>query len=224
MRPAMFALSLVFLAACEPDTRFAPTIVQWMEWPAEVSAGAPFEVRLIMYRPCFAEGFAPGASIDESAVTFAPFFKNVRNDMCLPAAEPLTLSIVPGSLDTSSTVAGLRTSLPRTFEMRATSDVATAVPLASGTQPVRTFGQITVRLDSPNPSRRNAGGRAYLVRDTLDCPRLQPNGFLRSGTAYVLDDPADTTGLAWTFVRGYIYAPAVPICGETEAFHIVSRN
>lgn len=223
MRPALFALSLVFLAACEPDTRFAPTIVQWMEWPAEVKAGAPFEVRLIMYRPCFAEGFAPGASIDESAVTFAPFFKNVRDDMCLPA-QLETLSIVPGSLDTASTIAGLSANAPRTFEMRAAADVFVPSPLAAGSLTVRTFGQVTVLLAAADPSRRNAGGRAYLVRDTLDCPRIQPNGFLRSGTAYVLDDPADTTGLAWSFVRGYIYTPAAPICGETEAFHIVSRN
>jgi len=217
MRPAVFALSLVFLGACEPDTQFAPTIVQWMEWPAEVEAGAPFEVRLIMFRPCFAEGFAPGASIDESAVTFAPFFKNVRNDMCLPAA------LVPGSLDTVSTIAGVRTDTPRTFEMRATADVYVSSPLVSAL-PVKTFGEIVVRVGAPDLSRRNAGGRAYLVRDTLDCPRIAPNGFLGPDATYVIDDPADTTGLAWTFVRGYIYTPQAPICGETEAFHIVSRN
>ena len=221
MRPALFALSFVFLSACEPDSQFAPTIVQWMEWPAEVEAGAPFEVRLILFRPCFAEGFGPGASIDESAITFAPFFKNVRDDMCLPAAQ--TVNLVPGSLDTASTIAGLRPALPRTFEMRATADVSTGSPLASAL-PVKTFGEIVVRLGAADPSRRNAGGRAYLVRDTLDCPRIQPNGFLRPGTAYVIDDPADTTGLGWTFVRGYIYVPAAPVCGETEVFHIVSRN
>jgi hypothetical protein len=219
MRPALSALSLVLLAACKPDALSTPTIVQWMEWPAEVTADSPFEVRMIMFRPCFSEGFTPGASIDQSAITFAPVFHRVRNDMCLP-----TSSFVPASLDTAAPIAGLRTDVPRTFEIRATSDVYVPSPLVSGSEPVRTFGQITVVLSGADPSRRNAAGRAYLVRDTLDCPRVQPNGFLSPGTSYVLDDPADTTGLAWAFVRGYIYAPAAPVCGETEAFHIVSRN
>jgi hypothetical protein len=219
MRSVMFALSLVLLAACTPDALSTPTMVQWMEWPAEVVAGSPFEVRLILFRPCFAERFTPGPSVDESAVTFAPIFHDVRNDMCLPTA-----SLVPGSLDTAATIAGLRTDVSRTFEMRATTDVYAPGPLGAAPEPVRTFGEITVRLGTADQSRRNAGGRAYLVRDTLNCPRIAPNGFFGPDASYVIDDPADTTGLEWTFVRGYIYTPAAPICGETEAFHIVSRN
>ncbi|MDP3910335.1 MAG: hypothetical protein Q8Q14_08070 [Gemmatimonadales bacterium] len=225
MRPVAFAaLCLVPLAACEPDAEINPTPVQWMEWPAEVVVATPFAVRLLVMQSCAATGFRPGASANESAVTFAPYFLETRSDvLCLQATE-LSLSIAPGALDTVGTAPGLPADFPRTFEMRATADVFAAPAAGAAALPVRTFGEVTVRLAAPDPSRRNAAGRVSLVVESPGCVRIRPYGAYQPEPSYVLDEPADTAGVSGAFVRGYLYEPAAPLCGEARVFHLVSRN
>ncbi len=61
MRPALFAMLAVSLAACESDLRVVPSTVEWMEWPAEVPVAMPFTVRLLVSRPgCFQGVYKPG--------------------------------------------------------------------------------------------------------------------------------------------------------------------
>src|SRR6266705_160179 len=77
MRPVVFAaVSLVWLLACEgPKAEVSELTVQWMDWPAEVNAGQPFRTRLVVWTVCALNPqFRPGASANQTAVTFAPYF------------------------------------------------------------------------------------------------------------------------------------------------------
>jgi hypothetical protein len=230
MRPASFVLLLVVpVAACsEPDTRIEPAQVSWMEWPAEVSAATTFKVRLAGYGVACVEirQFVTTPTVDQSAVTFEPYYLTGRPLVCPldlarrdPAGTP-ALSIAP-SFDTSAAVPGLEAQYPRTYEIRAGTNVY--VPNALGsTLPIRTFGDITVRMAQVENGRINAGGRVYAARDSLGCVTLYPS-FIYPG--YVIENPpADTTQYWTAFVRGYIYDAPAPVCGESRVFHLVTRE
>ncbi len=166
MRPALFAMLAVSLAACESDLRVVPSTVEWMEWPAEVPVAMPFSVRLLVSRPgCFQGVYKPGVTADESAVTFAPYFlvKNTTPILCLREAQPV--DIYYADLDTVGTAPGLPADFARTFEMRAAASVyAPTAPLAAADLPVRTYGEVTVRCCR----------LAQLLRARVTCSKTRP--------------------------------------------------
>ncbi|MGH7520260.1 MAG: hypothetical protein ACREMI_03175 [Gemmatimonadales bacterium] len=218
---------LAAFTACGPDSAVYPAIVSWMEWPAEVPDATPFTVRLVVPRPgCYQGVFRPGVTADESAVTFAPFYiVKVHEPICQPFEERADIFYV--ALDTTSIVPALKTNVPRTFEMRASSVAFASQPGADGL-PVRTYGDVTVRLADPDTSRRNGAGFATKMIDDSGCARLLVTGTLgpsgTSGSLLVLEDQVDTTTVNGDFVRGYLVEAPAPICGETRVFHLVSRN
>ena len=202
------------LAACDSGLEIQPAYVQWMEWPAEVSVATPFTARMLVPFPaCHRSVFKPAVSENQSAVTFAPYFLVEGGaPVCLPSPA-LDVALVPFlALDTVITAPGLAA---RAFQMRATATDASGV---------RTFGDVTVRLSNPDTSRRKAGGVVTLWVDNAGCARLRPAGYLQPLGGYVLEDQADTTGLNYAFVRGYIHDAAAPVCGQTRVFKLVSRN
>jgi hypothetical protein len=227
MRPALSALALFALAACTggPNTNAVPLEVNWMEWPAQVVAAQSFSVRLVLPEPFCAAVVAlrAPATVDNSAVTFEPFAL-VRNDPTLycayPQASP-TVSYAPSGRDTTVLVAGLAATYPRTYELRATASVAVAAAPASAL-PERTFGSVTVRLDSATATRANAGGLVFITRDSLGCTRMILQGLFPT-VGYVVEN-ADTSLARLAFVRGYLYYPAAPVCGAARVFHLVSVN
>lgn len=244
MRRFGVCLVLGMLAGCssgtEPETVVDAT-VSWMEWPAEVVSGKAFDVRLAGYgvncRQIFS--FSLNPRIDNSAVTFEPYFVvSTRQEVC-PLAVSNTgaapSSPIAPNFDTLTTVAGLSASSPRTYEMRASANVSTGI--ATPTLPVRTFGTILVRPDTANSAeRRNAGGSVFTWRDTANCLHLSPayvvflnppmalDPPIGPGFTYVVENPPDTTSNWSGFVQGYVYTPAKPICGESEVFHLVTRE
>ncbi|HXG95994.1 MAG TPA: hypothetical protein VNJ06_02645 [Gemmatimonadales bacterium] len=225
MRSFYYLAMLGGVAACGSDLELQSGVVQWMEWPAEVTAATPFPVRLVIPFPaCQQWTFRPGASADQSAVTFAPYFLLKKGPLICPPV-PADVSIYPlpyFSLDTVDTAPGLAAAFARTYEMRASATVYAPTPSPSnGGAPVRTFGDVTVRLSAPDTSRRNAAGIVSLFRSGA-CARVRPASSAPVG--YVLEDQADTTGLMNAFVRGYIHDAAAPVCGETRVFHLLSRN
>lgn len=222
MRAAMFALSLVVLAACD-STKVMPVNVQWMDWPAEVVSGQPFRTRLVVWGVCAQNPrFRAGAHADQSAVTFTPYFLAEDNDNIACLQERLTESLLVVAIDTAGTAPGLAADFPRTYEMRAAATVYAAPPADVNAR--RTFGEVLVRQSAPDASRRNGAGFVFMLVDTLGCVRIQPLGMYQPGKALVLESQTDTAGVSGAFVRGYIYTPATPICGETTVFHIVTRN
>ena len=227
MRALYYLPVVAMLAACGPDIEVSPATVEWMEWPAEVAAATPFQVRLLVARPgCRQGAFKLGVSADESAVTFAPYYL-IKSQEILCQPEAAIVDPYPGGFDTVGTVPGLAASVPRTFEMRAAAQVSAPPAPGVGDLPVRTYGEVTVRLTSPDSSRRNGAGFATRLVDNFGCARLQPSGFFPSGTAgsnFVLEDQADTSSFTHAFVRGYIYEASAPICGQTRVFHLVTVN
>jgi len=227
MRPASFVLLLVLpVAACsDPDTRIEPAQVNWMEWPAEVSVATPFAVRLVGNGVYCVEvvRFVTDPTVDNSAVTFEPYFLLHGEPYgCRTVQEMATAVLVPivATFDTLTAVRGLESQVSRTYEIRAGSDVLTRGVAAA--LPIRTFGDVTVSTAQVENGRINAGGLASAVRDSLGCVTLRPYG-IRPG--YVVENPpADTTEYRTAFVRGYIYEPAAPICGQAKVFHLVTRN
>jgi len=213
---------LAALAGCKSDNAIepVPTEVEWMEWPAEVTAATPFTVRLLVPWPFCLDLVGPlnlGTSTDESAVTFAPYFPVNKHEVCPPGvALPYH-----NALDTVATVAALAASVPRIVGMRGAS-YGIAPPPDAHLLPL-TFGTLAVRLSDPDTSRRNAAGVANKGRDNLGCVRLGPADTHDPGLRYVLDDQADTTTFWSKFVRGYIHESATPVCGETRLFHIEAR-
>jgi len=217
------AIALGLLLACDgPNGKVDPVSVQWMDWPAEVNAGQPFRTRLVVWGVCAINPrFRPGAHADQSAVTFAPYYL-VDNDQifCANLREVTLLQV--GAIDTSGTAPGLAASASRTYEMRAGAEVVFA--RAEESIPVRHFGNVIVRPTGADPSQRNGGGTVFLLVDSVGCLRLSPLGLYNPNSALVLEDQADTTGLNYAFVRGYIHEAAAPVCGQTRVFHLVSRN
>jgi hypothetical protein len=214
------------LAACgtEPDTTTLPVEVNWMEWPAEVKVSAPVTVRLIGYRPCASiVALRTPALVDNSAVTFEPYFLMKNANVVCPATASAanSVSIVGLGFDTTTVVPGLQADLDRTYDMRAAASVYTAPQLAA--LPVRTFGTITVRVGQPEASHTLAAGFAYEYKDLGGCVRLQPRGVFIAGGGYVVEN-ADTASALGGMVRGYLYQPAAPLCGESKVFHLVSVN
>jgi hypothetical protein len=199
-----------------------------MEWSAEVRVGTPFNVRLLLPFPtaCHPWTYKSSVSADESAVTFEPYFLVEKGEpVCLPAENVPASALVPNILlDTLSTAPGLFSTSERTFEMRATTDVSAPIPSPSANSPVRTFGSVVVRLTDPDTSRHNAAGIVTLQFDIEGCARVQPGGSFNPEVALVLEDQADTTGLSYAFVRGYIHDAVTPVCGETRVFHLTSRT
>lgn len=227
MRPAAFALCIVSLAACGDSTQVKPVTVQWMDWPAEVISGQPFRTRLVVWGICAMNPrFGSGASADQSAVTFTPYFlvEDNRDIACLQNRTTEFLLVI--AIDTAGTAPGLAADVPRTYEMRAPIFAYTVQPvLVPGGLPVQTFGEVTVRLPgSAILARRNAGGTVGVEIDTPGCTRLRPVGLYGPNATLVLENPTDTVGLSGRFVRGYIYEPAAPMCGDTRVFHLVARE
>jgi len=228
MRRAMSVLLCLAapLACSEPDTRIEPAQVNWMEWPAEVLAATSFTVRVAGYggdcRPEAKLVITP--TVDQSAVTFEPYFLVPRApDPCyyLATESPAsTLRLIAPFFDTRAAVPGLEAQVPRTYEIRAGADASARDALAAF--PIRTFGEVTVRSAGVATELVNAGGLAYAARDSLGCVTLVPYGLY---PGYVIENPpADTVQYWFGFVRGYIYEPAAPVCGESKVFHLVTRN
>jgi len=232
MRRVSFVLLLaVPLVACsEPDARIQAAQVNWMEWPAEVTAATTFTVRLVGYGVACVEirQFVTTPTVDQSAVTFEPYYLLGRPQVCpfdVPRqdrADAPALSIAP-SFDTSAAVPGLEAQYARTYEIRAGTDVYARLGLdALAAYPIRTFGDITVRAAQVENGRINAGGTVYASRDSIGCVTLHPS-FVYPG--YVIENPpADTTQYWSAFVRGYIYDAPAPVCGESKVFHLVTRE
>lgn len=127
MRSCLYYIPIVAaLAACDSDLELQSGVVQWMEWPAEVTAATPFPVRLVIPFPaCQQWTFRPGASADQSAVTFAPYFLVKKGPLICPPV-PADVSIYPLpylSLDTVDIAPGLAAAFARSYEMRASATV-----------------------------------------------------------------------------------------------------
>jgi len=230
MRRALCAiLSLGVVACSEPDLDVEPSVVSWMEWPEEVPVATPFSVHLTTSTAgCGVRGTVQlPVSVSNSAVTFEPVFLVEGRDNVVCVARAMEAAVVgPGYKDTTAVVPGLPAQYPRSYEMRATASVYVPQSVQAGTSlPVRTFGQVIVRQTVPPGGRTNVGGQAFATPQPSGCVRLRPLGrFDLPGGGYVLENPPNASSYWFGFVRGYVYEPATPVCGESRVFHLVSLD
>ena len=228
MRRTTFVL-LIAIAACEENEAIIPTQVTWMEWPANVAAGDAFRTRLVTWGVCALNPrFHAGATADESAVTFAPYFTADKGNIAC-VQERVTV-VALGAFDTAGTAPGLGADSPRTYEMRAAANVHTVVPVMGETAASRTFGDVTVLPFPPPPGppspypHLNVGGWARIVIDTLGCARISPSGLYSTKPGVALANQNDSTGLTARFVRGYVTDGEQTVCGETTLFYLLSKD
>ena len=223
MRSALFAALCVLFSACESSDTRQDVTVQWMDWPSEVPAGEAFRTRMVVWGVCALNPrFHDGASADQSAVTFAPYFVIDKNPVYCALTDVEALVDV-GGVDTAGMAPALAADFGRTYEMRAAASVYSGGALDAAL-PARTFGDVTVRLQAAPTSRRNAAGYVWKEVDPSGCVRVRPVASFRPGSLMVLEDQADTAGLSYEFVRGYIYDSPAPVCGESRLFHLISRE
>lgn len=221
MRAALFVVSFGVVVACEPSDKVSPTTVVWMDWPAEVNANESFRTRLVTWGVCASNPrFYAGASASSEAVTFSPYYLVDDNTVYCLAATQETFLVV--AIDTAGQAPGLPAFVSRTYEMRGSVTGDIRANTIAG--PIRTFGDVHVLPSGANPSRRNAAGSVGIQRDSLSCARIRPIGLYDPAGGLVLEDQADTAGLAYAFVRGYIHDVATPVCGDFRVFHLTARN
>ncbi len=224
MRRLLFGVLLAVMVACEPAAVMRTPVV-WMDWPAQVIAERQFAVRLVVPRPCARlESFNPSPHADTSAVTFAPYFLADRDGMGCVTAQSVDVLVDLNNLDTTGLAPGLASDFARTYQMRGATQPSGTWSELYWT--ARAFGDVVVYPAVPPPSApiRNAAGWVQLQVDTAGCARIRPAGLYGRGALMVLEDQADTVGLSGAFVRGYLHYPAAPVCGEAQAFHLVTRE
>lgn len=224
MRSALFA-ALLALAACEPTPRTETTQIVWMEWPAEVQTFDPFRTRLVVRQPCAVIlGFEPAPATDAVSVTFAPYFLVDNHPIyCVDGQAYTSDFTVNVPLDTAGTAPGLP--LARVYEMRGglPAIVTCAACAYLNSAPWVSFGDVTVRPTAPATTVRNAAGSVFAQRDSVGCTRIRPSGLLGPNAEIVVENPPNTTAQWSGFVRGYLYQPAAPVCGESEVFHLTGQ-
>ena len=223
MRPVLaVALCLGVLAACESSGKISPTTLVWMDWPAEVNANESFRTRLVTWGVCASNPrFYSGVSANSEAVTFSPYYLVDENVVYCAAARESFLVV---AIDTAGTAPGLSALVSRAYEMRGAVAGFLRENKTEDYYPVWMFGEVHVVPSGANSTRRNGAGTVSLQLDSLSCARIYPTGLYDPSGGLVLDDQADTAGVAYAFVRGYVYDSPVPVCGETRLFHLESRN
>lgn len=195
---------MLAVAGCaEPSNvdvvRAAPA---WMEWPAEVRAGVPFQVRLVNYAPgCYAR-LELRVYVDRGASALA-----FRLEWLVEGPSNVLCLRDPGYSDTLVTIAGLAATADRTYDL-------TTIPPDRG--PVVTVGTVLVRPSAPLSDQTNGAGYASGATDIEGCAVMQ-----RPFEAPIpVDNPP---GATWEgFVRGYFFTPAAPLCGQSRVFHVVT--
>lgn len=198
------ALVLAVAACTEPaDVRRMETTAAWLEYPAEVRAGAPFELRAVFYAPgCF--------DSQVLRVTQERYLNTVgiRAEWLVEGeSSPLCLRADPGYVDTVLAVAGL----PATAD-----SIYYIVPLYPDLPPRPVAGTVLVRPTAPlNTDRVIGHGQVVGGTDIEGCAVMQP--------PFSAPVPVDNAPSAqWTdYVLGYFFTPTAPLCGQTRAFHVV---
>jgi len=175
----------------------------WIEWPAEVRAGEPFDVRLVGYYP----GCYPRQEL-RIEVLRTDVQVAVRTEWLIEGANDNNPLCDPGLYDTLVTVAGLAAANDRTYE------VLTVHP---DRPPPRPVGTILVRPTGPIATDpRNGLGTVVGSTDIEGCAVMQ-----RAFDAPIpVDNPPADQWLGYVF--GYFFTPAAPLCGQTRVFHLTA--
>jgi len=189
---SVLVVSLAVISACSEDVS-TPLAAAWLEWSDSVSAGVPFGVRV---SGLFSENPASlriRVTVARDTVAIQPY-----------SVEPPCRQNCPDVLrgfDTLVWVPAIAGTAPRTVVIRATSPLD---PLETP-WPLRTFGTITVAVDTPVAPQMRSVGMASGSGDTAGCYLVRP---LSAAPVYVSADqpPAWAPGFV-----GFAYGRTDPV-------------
>ena len=198
--PLWIVLALVSCA--EPTGPAAvPYAVQWVEWPAGVSAAQPGAV-LVTYFGDFCSTLSLGVSADFPLVTVNSEATRHPNCSPPPLLPPLFLSDTLLSLPALPAPYGL----PAYYTIQ-----ATLADPGFDTPSLRDLGSI--RLAATGDTTRYMAGAASLLVDSAGCTVMLPALFGLTRTYAVLNPPALGGQVRRALVGAHISSAAAPGCG-----------
>ena len=214
-RPAVL-LGLT-LAACQSDFVTIATTVQWLEWPQEVVAGQPFDVRVVVPPICAQHAtLTDEPQVSDTAITFAPTWRYEHNPDIACTATAAAMARAPGDLVNGYFTTVSLPGLP--LPAQGHYALITVGPNPADGPRVTHVGDLVVRADSADTSRSGAAGFVAATRNA-GCTRIgQP------GVGYVMENPVDTAEFWAGFVSGYLYRPDTLVCGAARVFHLVRSS
>jgi hypothetical protein len=195
-------MMVLAVAACTepPNVTFLPTAPAWMEWPAEVRAGAAFDVRFVHYAPGCYDRQELRVHVERGSSDLT-----IRSEWLVAGESNVLCVRDPGYADTIVAVAGLAAAADRIYSL---------LTLPPDRGPIRTMGTILVRPTAALSDHANGAGYVTGGTDFEGCAVMQ-RPF--DAPVPVENPPAGT----WQgFVRGYFFTPTAPLCGQTRAFHV----
>jgi len=196
MQAARFAsplvVSLAVISACSDDVS-TPLAASWLEWADSVTAGVSFGVRVSGLMSETPTSLRIHVNVDRDTITIEPY--SVER----PCRH--TCPDVLRGFDTLVWVPVIAATTPRTVVIRATSPLE---PLQTP-WPLRTFGTITVSVDTPVVPHMRSVGMASGSGDTAGCYLVRP---LSAAPVYVSADqpPAWAPGFV-----GFVFGRTDPV-------------
>lgn len=167
------------------SSKIIPATVLWMEWPAQVTLGRPYQVRVVL-EPLCAEGQLSFRDVVKGdALTFDSRYVNVRSGSCEP---PPIYGVIARDAQSLS-------GQPRVLTVRATGLQVDSL---------RLFGSLRTVVEARTDTTVLAAGEVTLLPAGPGCPRIEPGG-RNSVATYQLEGTASgisTSPPAW--VEGYI--------------------
>ena len=203
-RCTLVVIAALGLACTEPETgEVIPAQPFWIEFPAEVREAEPFDLRVVVWGPgCYEhQELRVHVMVGTSYVT-------VRSEFVVDGQNNSVACLRdPAPYDTTVTVPGLAL-IPNA------AYVIEIVP--SGQTPWIPSGSVAIRgaSESIDRDKIRAAGAVTGTTDIEGCAVMQ-----RPFDAPIpVENPPSATWIG--FVRGYLFTPAAPLCGQTRAFHI----
>ncbi len=198
MRAARFAsllaVCLAVLPACDDDTVVTSISPDWLEWSDSVVAGAPFGVRLRGINDAFASNLRIEVRVAGDTVTIAPYtITREHRGPSNPTALPW--------YDTLVWVPAIPAITARTVTIRAPSAWHAVDP----PWPMRTFGTITVSIDTPVAPLMRSVGVGSGFQDSFGCYMVSPASLFRR---YVSADQSPAWAPGFT---GFVYGRIDPV-------------
>lgn len=206
MRATRFAsvlsVSLAVLPACGDDTVLTPITPDWLEWSDSAAAGAPFGIRMRGINDASRSNLRIEVRVAGDTVTIVPYIIS-RKDLFGPL-RPRNPSAIQW-YDTLVWVPAVSATSARTLVIRAPSTLhAVEAPW-----PLRTFGTITVSVDTPVAPHMRAVGAGWGFQQTSGCFMVVPASLFHT---YVSADQAPTWAPEF---RGFMYGRIDPVLRST---------
>ena len=188
---SLLSVALPAMSACGDD--ITPLTATWLEWSDSVTAGVPFGVVVSALTSQNPASIRIRVDVARDTITIAPY-----------SVEPPCRGICPATLwgyDTLVWVPAIAATTTRTLVIRAPNGLDAVDP----PWPLRTFGTITVAVDTPVAPHMRSVGLAVGNQQSAGCYLVRPLSIYH---IYVSAD----TNPAWApHFQGFVYGRTDPV-------------